>query len=77
MQASPPKYKIGDFVKCRYDFYDFFSYFHDEDYQYLPYYGIIVDIAWEDDWHDMETVYKVYCLDSEFRFFLEDEIKFV
>jgi hypothetical protein len=75
MDDSGPKYKVGALVKCSYDFYDFYSYFYDEDdYPYLPFYGIVVDLAWDQTWHNMEAVYKVYCFDGYYRFFLEDEI---
>ncbi len=75
MSSCHLKYKIGDFVRCFYDFRDFYSYFYDDEYHYFPYYGIIVDLAWEDDFYDLETVYKVFCLDGQFRYFLEDEIR--
>tara|TARA_Y100000593_G_C4241710_1_gene302480 strand:+ start:749 stop:985 length:237 start_codon:yes stop_codon:yes gene_type:complete len=75
MESSPPLYKIGDFVRCKYDFYDFYTYLYGEDeYVHLPFYGIIVDLAWDDGWYDMEVVYKVYCMDGVERFFLEDEL---
>jgi len=75
MESSPPKYKIGTFVRCNYDFAWFYAYVYgDDEYIHLPYYGIIVDLAWDDGWYDMEVVYKVYCMDGVYRFFLEDEI---
>ena len=78
MASYPPNYKVGDFVKCRYDFYDFYSYVYGEnDYHFMQYYGIIVNSAWENNWDEIETVYKVYCMDGQFRFFLEDEIRYV
>jgi hypothetical protein len=77
MESSPPCYKIGDFVRCNYDFYEFFSHMYAEDeYPHLPYYGIIVDLAWDEGWFQMEVVYKVYCMDATYRFFLEDELSF-
>jgi hypothetical protein len=75
MEEAPPKYKIGDFVKCSYDFFDFYSYLYGEEHPYFPLYGIITDLAWDETWFEMETVYKVYCMDGHYRFFLEDEIK--
>tara|TARA_B100000530_G_C15695887_1_gene384044 strand:- start:150 stop:386 length:237 start_codon:yes stop_codon:yes gene_type:complete len=78
MAASTPKYKIGDFVRCTYDLIDFYFYlYEDNDYSYFKYYGIIIDVAYEETWYDMEAVYKVYCMDGCFRFFLEDEILLV
>ena len=67
---------MGDFVKCSYDFVDFHSYLYEdeENYLYLPFYGIIVDLAADEGWFDMEAVYKIYCMDGHYRFFLEDEI---
>ncbi len=72
-----PKYKVGDFVKCAYDFYDFYSYVYDEeDYAHFRFYGIIVDVILDDVtwWFTTETVYHIYCLDGIHRFFLEDEV---
>ena len=76
MADESPKYSVGDFVRCSYDFFDFYSYFYDDDqYAYLPHYGIVVDYAWDEAWASMmEAVYKVYCMDGCYRFFLEDEI---
>lgn len=77
MPEKKPKYKVGDFVRCFYNFFEFYSYFYDDaEYLYLPFYGIIVDLAWDVNWLDMEAVYKIYCMDGEYRFFLEDEIHF-
>jgi len=75
MAETKPKYKVGDFVSCSYDFFEFYSYYYEEEYVYLPYYGIIVEIESNVDWRTMEPVYKVYCLDGTYRFFLEDEVK--
>ena len=76
METTPPKYKIGDFVRCNYAFYDFYYLYTEIGYSYLPHYGIIADLAWDEDWFRVETVYKIYCMDGEYRFFLEDEIEF-
>ena len=48
----------------------------EDDYPHLPYNGIIVDLAWDEGWFQMEVVYKVYCMDATYRFFLEDELSF-
>ena len=74
MENMPSKYSVGDFVRCYYDLFDFYSYFNEEEYIYLPFYGIITEVASDQGWYDLETVYKVYCMDGQFRFFLEDEI---
>ena len=71
------KFKKGDFVRCLYEFMDFYIYLYDEEYPYMPFYGIIVDLVPEEGWFEMETVYKVYCLDGRDRFFLEDELELV
>jgi hypothetical protein len=71
-----PKYKIGDFVRCNYDFYDFFSYWYDEELPSPPHHGVIVDMMLDDSWY-METVYQIYCLDGQYRFFLEDEVELI
>ena len=76
MQPNAPRYKIGDFVRCGYDVYDFYFYVYEE-YPYFRHYGIIIDLTDDEGWYDMEAVYKVYCMDGLFRFFLEDEIKLV
>ena len=75
-----PKYKIGDFVRCGYDLMDFYTYIYEndeDDYLYFRFYGIVVDVAWEETWLFYETVYKVYCIDGLYRFFLEDEVALV
>jgi hypothetical protein len=77
---STPKFKKGQFVRCVYHFIDFYTYLYESDdgeYPYLPFYGIIVEVAAEDHWYEMETVYKIYCLDGLYRFLLEDEIELV
>ena len=74
MASKTSKYKIGDLVRCFYGFFEFYSYFYEGDeYMYLPFYGIVVEL--ETNWLGMETVYKISCLDGEYRFFLEDEIE--
>lgn len=75
MEATLPRYKIGDFVRCNYAFYDIYYFYTESEYPYLPYYGIIIDLVWNDAWIQAEAVYKIYCMDGEYRFFLEDEIE--
>jgi len=80
MSPASPKFKKGQFVRCVYEFVDMYTYLYGTehgDYPFLPFYGIIVEIAAEDHWFEMETVYKVYCLDGLYRFLLEDEIQLV
>lgn len=59
---------------------DFYTYIYEndeDDYLYFRFYGIVVDVAWEETWLFYETVYKVYCIDGLYRFFLEDEVSLV
>jgi len=78
MPPTKPKFGKGQLVRCVYEFVDFYTYLYEsEEYPFLPFYGIIVDLVAEDHWYDMETVYKVYCLDGLDRFFLEDELELV
>lgn len=70
------KYNIGDFVSCSYDFYNFFSSWYEERGLTLPHHGVVVDIIYDDVWY-LEVVYHVYCLDGQYRFFLEDELDLV
>jgi len=75
MSSEFPKYKVGDFVRCSYEYFDFYTYlYEDEEYPYFKFYGIVLAFACDEGWFDMETVYKVYCMDGFYRFFLEDEI---
>jgi hypothetical protein len=74
-ETPPPAYRIGDFVRCVYDMFDFFGYwYHDEEYEFFPFYGVVVDMVDDEHWFT-EVVYQVYCLDGQYRFFLEDEIE--
>ena len=80
MEPSVPCFKVGDFVRCAYDFFDFFSYWYNEEgHPYMPLYGIVVEVADVDPelWFSTEVVYRVYCMDGTYRFFLEDEITMV
>ena len=77
---SSPKYKLGNFVRCGYDLVDFYSYIYENetgDYFYFRFYGLVVQIEEDKDWLFGETVYKVYCIDGLYRFFLEDEMELV
>tara|TARA_R110000824_G_scaffold136474_2_gene300130 strand:+ start:3074 stop:3319 length:246 start_codon:yes stop_codon:yes gene_type:complete len=74
------KYKVGDFVRCAYDLYDFYAILYDEeDHPYFPFYGTIIHITShsQDWWFFPGPVYQVYCLDGIHRFFLEDEMHLV
>ncbi len=78
MSLAPHKYKIGDFVRCSYDLVDFYFYlYEDNEYPYFKYYGVVIDVAYDAMWYDLEPVYKIYCMDGIYRFFLEDEIVLV
>ena len=75
MSLPAPKYSIGEFVRCSYDLVDFYFYLYEEEHHpYFKYYGIVVDIAYDEMWYELEPVYKIYCMDGFYRFFLEDEI---
>jgi hypothetical protein len=69
-------YKIGDFVRCAYDFSHFFSCWYDEEAAFMPFHGVVVDVSYDEGWY-MESVYQIYCLDGRYRFFLEDELELV
>ena len=73
-----PLFKKGSFVKCSYQHFDYYSYMYGEDdWPYFKYYGIVVGYEWDESWYELEMVYKVYCMDGNYRFFLEDELSFV
>jgi heat shock protein HspQ len=70
------RYAIGDFVRCRYTFYQFYYPHYAEDFDdEPPYYGIVVDVdvAQYEDWPG-EVVYVVFCTDRMYRFFVEEEL---
>ena len=74
----PPRFQKGDFVRCVYDFMDFYRYVYDDveesDYTH---YGIIITIDLEFlDFMD-EYVYEVLCVDGIRRHFMESEIRTV
>ena len=75
-QYTEARYKIGDFVRYAYDFYHFFSYWYDGETSVMPFHGVIVEISYDEGWY-MESVYQIYCLDGQYRFFLEDELELV
>jgi len=75
MQENAPLFKKGEFVQCSYQYYDYFSYIYGEhDYPYFKFYGIVVDFEWDRSWYNLEMVYRVYCMDGNYRYFLEDEL---
>lgn len=73
---TEPFFKPGAFVRCAYDFHQFFSYWYEEKSSFIPFHGVIVDIVMDEGWAG-ESVYQVYCLDGQYRFFLEDEMELV
>tara|TARA_R100000008_G_scaffold70820_1_gene48530 strand:- start:62 stop:322 length:261 start_codon:yes stop_codon:yes gene_type:complete len=76
MSHPAPKFKVGDFVSCRYDFLAFYGYFYDTDHEdrLAGYYGIIVDVV-EEHWDFIdEYIYEIICLDGERRYFMESEM---
>ena len=73
-----PLFKKGSFVKCSYQYFDYYSYMYGEDdFPYFKHYSIVVDYEWDESWYELEMVYKVYCMDGNYRFFLEDELNLV
>jgi len=75
MEEDDPKFALGSFVRCHYDYFDFYSYFYEEAVNpHFAFYGLIVEIAPNTGYFETETVYKVYCMDGCYRFFLEDEL---
>ena len=42
----------------------------------MPFHGVVVDIVSDQGFYG-ESVYQVYCLDGQYRFFLEDEMELV
>jgi hypothetical protein len=76
IETTEPAFKVGAFVRCAYDFYHFFSYWYDEEAGIMPFHGVVVEIMRDEGWFG-ESVYQVYCLDGQYRFFLEDEMELV
>lgn len=76
IEIAAPSFKMGVFVRCAYDFYHFFSSWYDEDNSLMPFHGVVVDIM-DDQGFYGESVYQVYCLDGQYRFFLQDEMELV
>ena len=76
MNTLAPRYDIGEFVVCLYDYLDFFAYIYDDiDESDCRHYGIIVRRDGELRNIVGEDLYTVLCLDGETRYFLESEIK--
>jgi len=72
-----PKYKIGNFVRCWYDFYNYYHGYYETPHVNSMH-GIIVEIeyaTWPDnEYGEPEIIYVVYCTDGVYRFFIEDEV---
>ena len=70
-----PRYAVGDLVRCRYTFYQFYYPQYIDEFDDPPYYGIVVDVdvAQYEDWPG-ESIYVVYCVDGSYRFFVEEEL---
>lgn len=76
MNTVAPRYDIGEFVVCLYDFLDFFAYIYDDiEESDCRHYGIVVRRDTELQSIVGEYLYTVLCLDGETRYFLESEIK--
>ena len=70
--------KIGDLVKCNYDFMGFYEFFEGpETNVYPPFYGIVVSSRLVHDWFGYETLYEVLCTDGYTRSFCIWEIEVV
>jgi len=69
------RYSVGDLVRCRYTFYQFYYPQHEDEFDEPPYFGIVVEVdyAQYEDWPG-ETIYVVYCTDRSYRFFVEEEL---
>lgn len=70
-----PKFQPGDFVKCVYDFVDFYKYIYEDlDEDDHTYYGIVLRI--DTDFYEFmeEYIYEVLCVDGLRRHFMESEI---
>jgi len=71
-----PKYSIGEFVVCFYDYLDFYSFIYDEEAENdIRHYGIIMKADCKHLEYLGETLYEVLCLDGETRYFTESEVK--
>jgi len=73
------KFKVGDFVACQYDFYEFGSIVYDGENRFVnPFYGIILLVdAQPEAIFGYDVLYQVVCLDGNLRFFTEWEITLV
>ena len=72
----PPHFQPGTFVRCVYDFMDFYTYVYDNiDEKDYTHYGLVIQADQEFlDFMD-EYVYEVLCVDGIKRHFMESEIK--
>jgi len=73
--VQTPKFQTGDFVKCIYDFVDFYKYIYEDlDEKDYIHYGIIIRI--DTDFYEFmeEYIYEVLCVDGLQRHFMESEI---
>ena len=70
-----PTFQPGDFVKCTYDFVEFYKYIYEdlEESDYV-HYGIVIRI--DKDFYEFmeEYIYEVLCVDGLKRHFMESEI---
>lgn len=73
-----PRFQPGTFVKCIYDFMDFYNYVYDNvDEDDFTHYGLVIRADNEFlDFMD-EYVYEVLCVDGIKRHFMESEIRLV
>ena len=70
-----PEFKIGDFVKCNYDFMGFYDVFEQKALPVHPsFYGIVVGVREVTDWFGYEVLYEVLCTDGFTRSFCRWEM---
>ena len=73
-----PRFEKGSFVRCVYDFMDFYNYIYDDiDEGDFTHYGIVIGIDEEFLQFMDEYIYEVLCVDGIRRHFTESEIRLV
>ena len=68
-------FAIGDFVRCRYTYYQFYYPYYQDEEDEPPHHGIVVEVdyAQYEDW-PAEIIYVVFCTDRVYRFFVQEEL---
>ena len=70
---TPYDFKIGDFVRCSYDYG--LTWWVEDDARFF--YGIIIDKGEQDMYFPYGIYYKVLCLDNHVRFFTDWEMSYI